>query len=600
MFRFSDFSSWRWFFFIIPLIILYLMKFRRSRLIVSSLMLWNSASKDIKSNSFSYKFKRNLLLFLQIIFLIMCVLSLMQPYLKTKSASFTKTIIVIDNSLSMTVRDESGESRLTAAKKYISKIIDSLPDGGQIMIITGSSDNADYIPVSSDRILLKKFVNGIQPVFSGSDLTKSMQIAMNSLKQMQADAILILSDGKIILQDNIAEKTNIKIFGYSDKNCGITDFSVKPALENRMRIYSAFVNIHNFSSQDLNVTLYLFLNDKIIDTRKLSIKSENDFSVTNKIYSDSGILRYVINSENDFYEYDDEAYLSLAGIDKTNIYYLGNDNIFLKKILTLKDDYIIHNLTMKEYEKSIFKLEDLVIVDGIKINKMRVCNHIFFKEPPPESGSFTDIAAGKINFQSKKCFFLQNINFDNISFDRLYSNRPPLWAESNAECGDKSIIWSGELKDKRRIVYFGFDILESNLPLNHSFISMLYDTVKWVKNPEKYGKSYYLTGEYTSLNSDYKKIIMPNGSEKNTGNLLKFSIPGLYKITNSDLSQNVICVNMKNKFESDIKPQHNLKAGAVEIKKIEDGSFSDRQIWLYLCLLAFAILLIEWRLYLKH
>ena len=57
-----------WFFLaLIPLIILYFLKLRRPKLEVPSLVLWQSVVNDQRVNSPFQKFRRNLLLLLQII-----------------------------------------------------------------------------------------------------------------------------------------------------------------------------------------------------------------------------------------------------------------------------------------------------------------------------------------------------------------------------------------------------------------------------------------------------------------------------------------------------------------------------------------------------
>ena len=86
---------------LIPLIILYFLKLRRPKMEVPSLALWQSVVNDQRVNSPFQKFRRNLLLLLQLLLLGLLVLALMQPFLPAKAATAEYLPILIDCSASM-------------------------------------------------------------------------------------------------------------------------------------------------------------------------------------------------------------------------------------------------------------------------------------------------------------------------------------------------------------------------------------------------------------------------------------------------------------------------------------------------------------------
>ncbi len=73
----------------VPLVIFYFLKLKRPRQRVSSLLLWYQVVNDQRVNSPFQKFKRNLLLLLQILLLACLVLAAMQPYLRSASTAGT-------------------------------------------------------------------------------------------------------------------------------------------------------------------------------------------------------------------------------------------------------------------------------------------------------------------------------------------------------------------------------------------------------------------------------------------------------------------------------------------------------------------------------
>ena len=105
---------------LIPLIILYFLKLRRPKMEVPSLALWQSVVNDQRVNSPFQKFRRNLLLLLQILLLCLLVLALMQPFLQADAEVAEYKPLLIDCSASMSAIDETtGKTRLELVKERV-------------------------------------------------------------------------------------------------------------------------------------------------------------------------------------------------------------------------------------------------------------------------------------------------------------------------------------------------------------------------------------------------------------------------------------------------------------------------------------------------
>ncbi len=93
---------------LVPLVLVYFLKLRRPRQSVSSLALWYQVINDQRVNSPFQKFKRNLLLLLQVLVLVCLVLAAMQPFLPRASVRAQYQPILIDCSASMGALDAPG------------------------------------------------------------------------------------------------------------------------------------------------------------------------------------------------------------------------------------------------------------------------------------------------------------------------------------------------------------------------------------------------------------------------------------------------------------------------------------------------------------
>src|SRR5436190_18805331 len=113
---------------LVPLVIFYFLKLKRPRVEIPSLVLWRQVLSDQRVNSPFQKFKRNLLLLLQILLLALLVLAAMQPLLRSGTSRAERLPVLIDVSASMAALDKAGGvSRLDAAKAQIRELIAKLP-----------------------------------------------------------------------------------------------------------------------------------------------------------------------------------------------------------------------------------------------------------------------------------------------------------------------------------------------------------------------------------------------------------------------------------------------------------------------------------------
>src|SRR5580692_7614644 len=101
-----------------PLIAFYFLKLKRPRVAIPSLVLWRQVLNDQRVNSPFQRFKRNLLLFLQILVLLLLVLAAMQPFLRREAERAHRLPVLIDISASMGALDHAhGNSRLEEVKR---------------------------------------------------------------------------------------------------------------------------------------------------------------------------------------------------------------------------------------------------------------------------------------------------------------------------------------------------------------------------------------------------------------------------------------------------------------------------------------------------
>src|SRR5271156_1650326 len=106
-----------WFAFTIPVVVVfYLLKRKRVVRLVSSTLLWQKFLAETQASAPFQKLRRNWLLILQIILLLLAILALSRPYFATKAKSSDLRVLILDASASMQSTDET-PSRFEKAKQ---------------------------------------------------------------------------------------------------------------------------------------------------------------------------------------------------------------------------------------------------------------------------------------------------------------------------------------------------------------------------------------------------------------------------------------------------------------------------------------------------
>src|SRR4030067_87252 len=92
--------------FLLPIIVaMYLLKLRRKEQVVPSVYLWRRMVRDIEANAPWQRLRRNLLLLLQLLFLLALILALARPFTWKPGAGGQALILILDVSASMAATD---------------------------------------------------------------------------------------------------------------------------------------------------------------------------------------------------------------------------------------------------------------------------------------------------------------------------------------------------------------------------------------------------------------------------------------------------------------------------------------------------------------
>jgi len=224
----------------VPLILFYFLKLRRPRLSVPSLYLWQQVINDSRVNSPFQRFKRNLLLLLQLLLLLLVVLAAMQPFWQGREKRARRLPVLIDCSASMAALDAPGGiSRLEAARRKVRKLIDEMPAGQELCLISFSRIARRRTGFTSNRRFLREALAQIETEDVPSDVEAPLRLAQALARSTSFDEVLLLSDGNLPARADfeLSFRIDYQRLPPAGPNIGITALNATRARDGRWDVF---------------------------------------------------------------------------------------------------------------------------------------------------------------------------------------------------------------------------------------------------------------------------------------------------------------------------------------------------------------------------
>ena len=188
---------------LIPVVVMYFLKLKRSRKEIPSLLLWQQVIADQRVNAPFQKFKRNLLLWLQLLLLTLLALAAAQPFIRGRDTLSKNLPILIDCSASMGAIDaKTQKTRLELAKDQIRPIIDNMLPDQRLMLIEVHNSAQRLTQLTNNKAELKQALDQIEVIDVPSRLEDALALARGQSKLVEIPSIRLYSDGNVPTRPN--------------------------------------------------------------------------------------------------------------------------------------------------------------------------------------------------------------------------------------------------------------------------------------------------------------------------------------------------------------------------------------------------------------
>lgn len=604
----------------IPVVILfYLLKRKRLVKLVSSTVLWQRFLADTQASAPFQKLRKNWLLYLQILLLALTVLALARPFFPTEAKPAQLRVVILDASASMQATDES-PSRFDAARAEALKWVEALQPGDQMVVLLAGAHTEVKQPATSDKAALRRALLACAPTDAPTRLVPALRIAESLVREHRSAEVHLFSDGAAGDLGEFANRALPLVYhklGRRAENLALVALDARPHPDDPTQ-RALYVAVANFASNTLSADLELLFQaqdagtPRLLDTRPLSVPpgqtAPQVFTVEQRA---DGVFTARLQVRDDLAA-DNEAFIVSLLPKPVNVLLVTRGNRLLEKALRAVPNV---RLAVASDLTDAAARFDFVVLDGIAPSVWPDGNVLAFHVANTNwIERLTELESPPLVDWKATHPLLRYVGFDNVLVARSLAPaaaEPPPWAVAILETPQTPLILAGD-RGRQRIVWVGFDPLESNWPLRVSFPIFIANAVEWL-NPAnvqsaqltvKAGAPFRLPAPEGLVPIE---VTLPNGAtralnpDRNATEVVfgDTARRGLYRMrvgTNSI----PFCVNLLDAAESNILPRDELKFGEYARVAATTVQRTNYELWRTLAGLGLLVLLFEWWWYHKR
>jgi len=638
-----------------PLVLLYFLKLRRRTQPIACTLLWKRSVEDMSANAPFQRLRRSLLLLLQLIVLVLLALAIMQPQIQAGRRTGGKTVILIDNSASMTATDgPDGETRLQQAKRRAANRIEELygrglftQTAGETMVVAFSDRAQVYSPFTDSKPQLLAAIERIPPTHGQTRIAEALALARayttnvdpDSDRPIGAPATLeLFSDGRISdLADQVLRGETLLYYpigAQTADNVAFTAISMERPYD-RPTAIEVFAAMANMNTEPVVVDVQLSIDGTARAIEEIAIEAAQHDPATGLLVPSRKTVVFtpfeqpqaavieVANLRPDSLAADNTVRLVVPPPRRLSVALVGSDNFLLQAVLEgIGTIERLEKLTTAQFEDLAatggVDQYDVVVLDNYAppADRMVPGRYLALGATPPVEG-LNEYGNGKaqliLDLMQEHPLF-RFVNLDQLFISRCKLLQPADDVQVLAE-GSAGPVIVAVARGQMQIVYVTFDPLDSNWPFQRGFVTFIVNAIEFLGHAgEAISDTSFAPGEALSarLPAAAEELALQIPGRQDTFPVpatdpTMFSwgpiqISGVYGLSWSmpsqdDRSTRAFAVNAVSEAEADIIPAQQILAREDDVHVAGAGGSQYMPLWPWAVGLCLAVMMLEWWVY---
>lgn len=575
------------------IILMYLLKQKYKETKVPSLYLWKKAIPESKAQEPWQKLRKNILMFLQIAGAAVLAFALGSPYIMGKT-QVVDYVLALDCSMSMQAKDVAESRFVTAKKDMLHLVVEATPETTFSFIILGE-DPSLVLSGTQEKQEVLRCIQEAQVTDGGVAWDKAKEV-LEAEQDVLGGQIVVYTDDYGSLSDLPVEE---QVYNKGGNNSALSLLSYTEQEDG----LSVLTRLENWGVGGEEKTVTLYVDNTVYDTKSVSMEKGEKMDVSFRgVPKEAKSIMARLFPDDDLLA-DNMRYVGVSSASSERVLLVTENNLFLEKALSLIENVELYKASPENMAG--ISGYGLYIYDGCLPEIMPDDGFVMLINPPENAyvtmGETKDISATARMLDNTGLDDISTISFEVSKARALNAN----WGKPLIRGGRDSLAIFGEYQGKKMAV-FGFDLHDSDLPLNAGFPILFYRLMEWYFPDGEGALTQQQAGETISfsLPPEMEKawVMTPQGSKMVIAPpfpslpFTQTSKTGFYSLVEEDGSgtqtTQIFGINPKTDGESDLTLKGEQKAEeGVQAKTIHSGKSLRNLLLFLLC----AILLIEWR-----
>lgn len=589
------------------IVILHMLRERRRRVIVPSLLLWQLLPQSHAARQ-RRRLSITLLLLLHLLVAALLALALARPQWDGIGFGGQRHLaLVIDTSLSMAApAPGAGGSRLDAARARARSLLGASGAGSATLIAAGPQAQVVDSDAGNGPRLVAALAR-LQPAGVGSDMAGALTLAEASLRGRPNPQIIVLTDAALpALDGELATRAasvpvRWETVGGDLDNRAIVAFAARP--RSSAGLVQVYARVANYGGEALRTVVRLYGDDALLDTRPVMLRPDGEVELTWTAPRGIGFLRAEVDGD-DPLPADDRAELSLAAYRPVRALLVSRQPAALERALRAVPGLELTVAAPSEYRGNG---ADLTVFDGF-LPEAWPSGGVLAIHPPPDA---TLLAAGppapvsgQMAITPAGAQLLEGISLGAVEFGPAAPITPPAEAVTLLSREGQPLIFRWRDAGSE-IAVWAFDLSQGNLTTRLAFPLLVARTVRDLTPPAAPAST--LAGTTLSLPVDPRATVVevtaPDGTKTRVdvgpgGRApVTFDQTGRYTLAELAGDQQLytarVGVNAGAASESDLRPRPMPETTAAPSPRRERAEAA-QPLWPWLAAVALLVILAEW------